>query len=59
MLSESQSTRLGDMKQDIQEFYNEFNSLILPSLKNGIHPKSENIKTRLNEIENYLENEIT
>ena len=40
MLSESQSTRLGDMKQDIQEFYNEFNSLILSSLKNGIPPKS-------------------
>ena len=36
MASESQNTRLSRIKQDIQEFKNEFNSL-LSSLKNEAH----------------------
>ena len=54
MISEPQSTKLDGIKQDIQEFKNEFNTL-LSSLKNKIHSKSEYIETRLNQIKNNLE----
>ena len=58
MTSESHNTRLGGIKQDIQDFKSDFNSL-LSSLKNEIQSKFENINTRLNQIESNLESNIT
>ena len=57
MTSESHNTRLGGIKQDIQDFKSDFNSL-LSSLKNEIQSKFENINTRLNHIESNLESNI-
>ena len=58
MTSDSHNTRLGGIKQDIQDFKSDFNSL-LSSLKNGIQSKFDNINTRLNQIESNLESNIT
>ena len=58
MTSEYDNTRLGGIKQDIQDFKNDFNSL-LSSLKDEIQSKIENINTRLNQIESNLESNIT
>ena len=58
MTSESHNTRLGGIKQDIQDFKSDFNSL-LSSLKDEIQSKFENINTRLNQIESNLESNIT
>ena len=41
-MTESHNTRLGGIKQDIQDFKSDFNSL-LSSLKNKIQSKFENI----------------
>ena len=57
-MTESHNTRLGGIKQDIQDFKSDFNSL-LSSLKNKIQSKFENINTTLNQIESNLENSIT
>ena len=57
MTSESHNTRLGGIKQDIQDFKSDFNS-ILSGLKNEIQSKFENVNTRLNQIESNLENNI-
>ena len=48
MESESHNKRLSRIKQEIQDFKNEFNSL-LPSLKNEVHSKFGNFNTRLNQ----------
>ena len=58
MVSESHNKRLGGIKQDIQDFKSDFNSL-LSSFKNEIQSKFENINTRLNQIESNLEYNIT
>ena len=58
MTSESHNTRLGGIKQDIQDFKSDFNSL-LSSLKNEIQSKFENINTAHNQIESNLESNIT
>ena len=58
MTSESHNTRLGGIKQDIQDFKSDFNSL-LSSLKDEIQSKFENVNTRLNQIESNLESNIT
>ena len=58
MVSESHNKRLGGIKQDIQDFKSDFNSL-LSSFKNEIQSKFENIDTRLNQIESNLEYNIT
>ena len=58
MTSDSHNTRLGGIKQDIQDFKSDFNSF-LSSLKNEIQPKFDNINTRLNQIESNLESNIT
>ena len=57
MTSEFHNTRLGGIKQDIQDFKSDFNS-ILSGLKNEIQSKFENVNTRLNQIESNLENNI-
>ena len=54
MPSESHNTRLGGIKQDIQDFKNDFNSL-LSSWKNKIQSKFDNLNTRLNQIDSNLE----
>ena len=43
------NTRFGDIKQEIQEFKAEFNSLLV-DLKNEIQIKFGNIDNKLNEI---------
>ena len=58
MTSESHNTRLGGIKQDIQDFKSDFNSL-LSSLKNEIQSKFENINTAHNQIESNLKSNIT
>ena len=58
MTSEARNTRFGGIKQDIQDFKSDFNSL-LSSLKNEIQSKFENINTRLYQIESNLESNIT
>ena len=57
MTSESHNTRLGGIKQDIQDFKSDFNSLLF-SLKNEIQSKFENRNTRLNQIDSNLESNI-
>ena len=55
------NTRLGGIKQEIQEFQAEFNSLIV-DLKNEIQTwkfKFENINNKLNETENNIKSNIT
>ena len=58
MTSESHNTRLGRIKQDIEDFKSDFN-LLLSSLKNKIQSKFKNINTRLNQIDSNLESNIT
>ena len=58
MTSEPHNTRLDGIKQDIQDFKSDFNSL-LSSLKNENQSKFENINIRLNRIESNLESNIT
>ena len=57
MTSEFHNTRFGGIKQDIQDFKSDFNS-ILSGLKNEIQSKFENVNTRLNQIESNLLNNI-
>ena len=52
------NTRLGGIKQEIQEFKAEFNSLLV-YLKNKIQMKFGNINNKLNEIENNIKSNIT
>ena len=55
------NTRLGGIKQEIQEFQAEFNSLIV-DLKNEIQTwkfKFGNINNKLNETENNIKSNIT
>ena len=49
MESESHNKRLSRIKQAIQDFKNELNSL-LSSLENEVHSKFENVNTRLNQL---------
>ena len=58
LVNDSHNTRLGGIKQDIQNFKSDFNSLLF-SLKNEIQSKFENRNTRLNQIESNLESNIT
>ena len=50
-------TRLAGIKQEIQDFKAEFNSLV--DLKNDIQTKYGNINSKLNEIENHIKSNIT
>ena len=50
--------RLGGIKQEIQEFKAEFNSLLV-DLKNEIQTKFGNINNKLNEIGNSIKSNIT
>ena len=52
------NTRLHGIKQEIQEFKAEFNSL-LADLKYEIQTKFGNINNKLNEIENKIKSNIT
>ena len=55
------NTRLGGIKQEIQEFQAEFNSFIV-DLKNEIQTwkfKFGNINNKLNETENNIKSNIT
>ena len=52
------STRLGGIKQEIQEFKAEFNSLLV-DLKNEVQAKFGNINNKLNETENNIKSNIT
>ena len=58
MTSESHNTRLGRIKQDIEDFKGDFD-LLFSSLKNKIQSKFKNINTRMNQIESNLESNIT
>ena len=58
MTSRSHNTRLGGIKQDIQDFISDFDSL-LSSFQNENQSKFENINTTLNQIDNNLECNIT
>ena len=51
-------TRLGGIKQEIQEFKAEFNSLLL-KFENEIQTKFGSINKKLNEIESNIKNDIT
>ena len=52
------NARLGGIKQEIQEFEAECNSLLV-DLKNEIQIKFGNINNNLNEIENHIKSNIT
>ena len=52
------NARLGGIKQEIQEFEAECNSLLF-DLKNEIQIKFGNINNNLNEIENHIKSNIT
>ena len=52
------STRLGGIKQEIQEFKAEFNSLLV-DLKNEVQAKFGYINNKLNETENNIKSNIT
>ena len=56
-MTESHNTRLGGIKQDIQDFKFDFTSLLC-CFKNEIQSRFENINTTLNQIESNLENSI-
>ena len=51
-------TSLGGIKQEIQEFKAEFNSLLV-DLKNEVQTKFGNINNKLSEIENSIKSNIT
>ena len=52
------NTRLGGIKQEIQEFKAELNYLLV-DLKNEIQTKFGNMNNKLNEIENNIKSNIT
>ena len=56
--SESQNPWLSDMKQDLVDFKNNFNSS-LSCLKNSIDQKLNNINSRLDQIEVNMQKNIT
>ena len=50
-------TRLGGLKQDLQEFKSEFNSF-LTDFKKEICSKFENVNERLNQLEEHFKNNL-
>ena len=56
--SESHNTRLSDMKKDLVDFKNDFNSS-LSCLKNSIDQKFSSINSRLDQIEGNIQKNIT